>query len=470
MNGWLRYPDVPIFRETNIDGVRIFIVDGIMMTPAVREFIESIKRIVIIGAGPVGMVFAYQLASRTHTPISITILEKRPEYTRQQYLAVGEDIAELLPPETQEKLFGSEGIGCRINTPAAWTRAQCYVPPSLPIESVGLNPALRATPFSIQISKLEEVLAADIETNYATVIKPVDVQFEGDAVRTVQGGYYPFDILVGADGSRSKVREDILKCQTRTIYKRFRYVLIIMFTAEPGTYDASIVTTPRKDLYKQGRVAQPYRRIFRSQDGSQLYIGLSIPRETAERVQQGSDAPQYVKQQLHEICQSVYTHCFDKDIPDQYDTVLLKIQPQLSANAAGQLCVHGKTSTDKPVFIIGDAVKTVDIFTGSGVNNGIAGGTSLAKDIAQMLDNQKPLEQVKTNHFVRESRMVTRILGDTGRLIGQLEDFCVLPQGDRSRPLKPPGDRNLSLEDIKSIFGYTDVSVEEVCFINKIFT
>lgn len=73
-------------------------------------------RVMIVGAGPVGMFLAYEI-NRLDSSVKIDIFEKRRTYTREQIVILNSVNIRRLPSKIRGKLYGKNGKGCYVKPP-----------------------------------------------------------------------------------------------------------------------------------------------------------------------------------------------------------------------------------------------------------------------------------------------------------------------------------------------------------------
>ena len=81
------------------------------------------KKIVILGAGPVGLVMSYLLWKEGFS--DIWLIEKRAEYTRHQIIGTGlGTLQNITPPKVYKELLSQS---CYVTSPAISAEALCYI-------------------------------------------------------------------------------------------------------------------------------------------------------------------------------------------------------------------------------------------------------------------------------------------------------------------------------------------------------
>lgn len=173
-----------------------------MLPESKAERINQNLKIVIIGAGPVGLMVSYLFLERSKN-CTINIIEKNKEYTRKQIVALTDTSLSLLPKEVLDELFYKEGhAGCFVYWPGNARYSKCFADfspadgddhkwASISIsvfEKVMLNYLKKDNRFQIHYLKDRD---ADI-----LEIKDHKIHFSND-INDLE-----FDILVGCEGTR----------------------------------------------------------------------------------------------------------------------------------------------------------------------------------------------------------------------------------------------------------------------------
>lgn len=254
-------------------------------------------RIIIIGAGPVGMytvIYFQQKHPTLFHKIEFVLFEKRPAYTRNQIITIQQQ--------------------------------------SLP-EPINRGVDKIATNCNIQIKYFEMILKRYLDSlkNVQFIYGEV-YNFYNDSVFYISGGVdytMSYDILIGCDGSRSKVRELVLQSELYYLYDRPLYTLLIFLQDVNVTEDLNI----RNGIY-----------LTTSYGFSSIAVNIS-------EEDYYSDFDPYTL--IDEYCDII--------IPEDSIIEILKIP--VEPFYADVLCRDN-------VFILGDAALSTHYFSGEGIENG----------------------------------------------------------------------------------------------------
>lgn len=171
---------------------------------------QTKKRVVIVGAGPAGLGAAIELAQNKQ--FEVTVLEKNlsPSYKICGGGIHPDFIKTFASPDIMDREFEK----LIINTPKS-----------------SYTMAYRGNTFvgTLNRKKLNEILTAKAEAAGASILFGKTVQTIGKSeVETADGGKFPFDFLIGADGANSIVRKS-LGLPTEEFLVAFQYMI-------PGDY------------------------------------------------------------------------------------------------------------------------------------------------------------------------------------------------------------------------------------------
>jgi hypothetical protein len=139
--------------------------------------------IVIVGAGPVGLLLCHQLREAGFS--SIAMIEKRAAYTREQILVLWPDTLALLPITVRRDLFQSRD------------HPSCFViPPSKDLEGVCFNDTSGRLAASVVTRVLEEHLARYVSSLGILILRPkVPLRVPAGLLT----GRLPFSMVVRSD-------------------------------------------------------------------------------------------------------------------------------------------------------------------------------------------------------------------------------------------------------------------------------
>lgn len=357
---------------TNLDLIRLILtkkhlnktsqqnVTTTIGTSLASKNIPKKKKILVVGGGPVGLIFSIliKLDFNLDKLYDITILEKRPTYDRQQIILINSESYNLLPDKVKHEIWLKDGHpGCFILPPTKDPEANCYLQKldlsSAPIFMIEQELHKYASNLNIDIlrpSNSEELFNIDITPEY---INLNDQSLD-------------YDIVVGADGANSEVRSKMLETLTKEKFTPLWGLTIIdQLTPQDigGILDRP--TQEYQDLILS-RPDQNESRIFRTTYGL-LYLAFVITQTEALQVQdylsssQNSNNIEWLKDKLQQTCLNIKTHKCPQINPR--NTSVFGVKPTYSLK-------YSKMS-QKPIYLIGDALVNTNFFTGSGFNVGL---------------------------------------------------------------------------------------------------
>ena len=152
---------------------------------------SSPKQVCIIGAGPAGLVFAHLLLQQNPT-VQIQVLEKSPREGTPDANAFGFGV-------------GGRHERCLENIPGLWERVEAV---SAPTPS-GLRLVGRSTLCNELMTQLEEKHGSRCNISFGGACSTIDL--DRQVVTVDNGEEIPYDLLVGADGVNSYVRQELIK-------------------------------------------------------------------------------------------------------------------------------------------------------------------------------------------------------------------------------------------------------------------
>jgi 2-polyprenyl-6-methoxyphenol hydroxylase-like FAD-dependent oxidoreductase len=378
----------------------------------------------IVGAGPVGLYLAIRLKGALPDGWHVFVVDKRATYTRQQLLLLWRSTIELLPREVVEDVLGPYGTGC-------WYES---VPPSYPIGLCFLKPTGGAV---VRVSALEEALLRYAQAVGVTVVMPISSLRLDAATSTaeIDGAMLRWDVLVGADGARSMVRENVLGAAMAPFLpgeKLFGVVAIARTTRRDlgGVFrdfkdlrDYMLSpSSPSLDASHQGRSLlrplepvtdlAPGEHFFRSRDGG-YYITFAVDERQHKDVLRDPRSP-FVMRKVERICAAAYAKC--RSDPDAYAVTSFP----LTAGMASEFSAGN-------AFIVGDAAITTHFLTGSGLNSGIKGASFLADLIANAagvgdIDVHEAYDEFMRSLALSIHDRIERFIGDLSAHEGDSRD------------------------------------------------
>ena len=357
-----------------------------------------LNNVLIIGGGPTGLMAAILLSELDHIR-HITVVELRAKYTRRQILLINPNTWKLLPNEVKTDLFGKstngKKPGCFVLPPSRDNWARCYKE-KLPLAS-------------IEIRILEQTLFKYIKHNLkhkVTIIRPSEgklhIEFKNNKV-FVNMKEINYDMLIGADGGNSHVRQHIIKTRMiKTSPKR--YAFIAMSETQPqklkGIHESASKSRRRKITRTEDKHAG---RFFRTQYGA-YYIGLALTKPEYDAVMKAKNEenpiPKHIIKRLYAMCDLVNAQC---DFPADIVT---------TSSFPVQVFKSGRYSklTPKPVYLVGDAAMTTHFFTGTGANNGIAIVETLVNLLKKYPNGRIPVKIYKSKLEALRKTMHKKIM------------------------------------------------------------
>lgn len=166
------------------------------------------KQIAIIGAGLVGSLLSVILSKRQHR---VTVYEYRPDM-RKQTISAGRSI-NLALSDRGWKALKLAGIDDEIRQIAIPMKGRMIHHPdqSLSFQPYGIkNQAI----YSVSRGELNRKLMDEAEANGATIIFEngcTDIDLNNNEVLLNNGQHHRYDLIFGADGAFSKVRQAMMK-------------------------------------------------------------------------------------------------------------------------------------------------------------------------------------------------------------------------------------------------------------------
>jgi hypothetical protein len=85
--------------------------------------------VLIMGAGPIGLITAYFMKKSMGPFLNITVYDKRPDYNRDYHLLITEDTFDSLPHQIKSAVWGAGGSGCYILPPPIDAKGYCFINP-----------------------------------------------------------------------------------------------------------------------------------------------------------------------------------------------------------------------------------------------------------------------------------------------------------------------------------------------------
>ena len=153
---------------------------------------SSLKQVCIIGAGPAGLVFAHLFLQQNPT-VQIHVLEKSPREGTPDANAFGFGV-------------GGRHERCLEHIPGLWKRVHAV---SAPTPTGKLRLVGRSTLCNELMTQLEEDYGSRCIISFGGACSNIDL--DRQVVTVDNGEEIPYDLLVGADGVNSYVRQELIK-------------------------------------------------------------------------------------------------------------------------------------------------------------------------------------------------------------------------------------------------------------------
>lgn len=366
--------------------------NAVYRSEIIKEILNSRKKVLVVGAGPVGLLFAIMLHEN---PIlrelyTVTILEKRSQYTRDIILLLNSDTYNLLPATVKNEIWtGYQKKGCFVLPPNKDVLARCYED-KLPLAS---------TPTNI----LEDSLFKYAQSIGIPIIRPTQGSFNINVTPTsisVNGQILQFDIVVGADGYNSQIRTQMLESGVSYKVKPIYGFTItdripiddmggIYNHASPSRVRNIIASPPQNDF-----------RFFRTPFGL-IYLGLLLNEREYQEINSSTQYPPWLINKINNICQVVKVkRCIT---PTPENSSVFKVDPIFSN-------IFSRTHPF-PVYLIGDALANTNFFTGSGVNISVAMAKSLVNLLFQYTDGIIPVDVYRKTQQSNVKQLINNAAG-----------------------------------------------------------
>lgn len=344
--------------------------------------------IVIIGGGPVGLFTAIKAKESNY---NVTVLEKRKTPSRSQVLLLNKDTLDIFPTEIVETLFDADfAKGCYVLPPSKDSKSRCFLD-KLPLASI-ITSVLEEELERYAVEKGVKVLRP---VTHISVFKKEVTYTIGNDEKTIN-----YDVLIGADGSNSFVRDKLLRTSFKIKKDTELYGMTLVGELMSSEYD--MVLKGEKEAKNEfdeinKKPAQQAHRLFRTRN-DKWYIGASLSREVYEEIKNLKKLPNKVKNYLNSVCKAAKVSC-------KLDKAELSFFPinVKQANKFGDMM--------RKIFIIGDAAQTTHFFSGMGVNVGFKQGKRLIEFIQSNFHNFKKYTRETKIDFERDlSNVIDQII------------------------------------------------------------
>lgn len=324
-------------------------------------------KIAIIGGGPVGLTAAIKLIYEKNNKINdiydITIFEKRKKYIREQFLIFGGTKGNLLsnyPFDLSRKI--QKHVQCYLENPVFDMKGLCF-------EDMNDIKDYREISKSIQISTLEKILNKYIKEKCKSNIKIIYKEFNQKDVKN-------YDIIIGADGQKSYVREKIMKLKWNDMKDYETYILHIKYTDRSNKeYRISKNLLPQK-------VKDSYELSLKRADIEYDQCNSLFEQDRFRLIRSNTNKTQFMLQ----IRKSVYNKIKNMKVFDELPTKiknavlinsyllgskpinLAKTKINIYNSKIGHSTEYCFIKNSKLFALIGDSAMTTHVFTGEGLN------------------------------------------------------------------------------------------------------
>lgn len=368
-------------------------------------------KIVIIGAGPVGLLQAITLKQLGFK--NITILEKRKEYIRQQIIGVNPNLYyTLIPSKIRNKLEKKICYRTRI---AADGLGICNTNKYNIINNFFIQ---HLTP-TMKIMDLEKELKNNIKS-HIKYIKSLNIDINKKEANGIK-----YDVLIGADGAHSQVRDEVFKEKPIQLFKGY-YTATFSFCCDIMNEKIDI----NNDITKLSSfsLVQPRIRVFRSREGYYT-IAIALQKEEYNNYKKGKLPYDYLK----------YLFKVFRFKGDPKKTMISHNVFPLDINEAKTIY---KEINKAKYYLVGDASYSTHYFSGTGLNFGFESAFMIARDLyLKKNDYQKYFDNTKN---IRSFNIQTALLPKKDKLMKKCDV-------DRSKSILA-GNNIWDFNDIESCY------------------
>lgn len=309
-----------------------------------RKNVKKKRSILIVGAGPVGLMFAIMMKPYAN----VYIVEKRKAYTRKQVLVLTQGTLDLLPRPVYKALFViDKRPGCFVFPPNSSFDSKCYPPSQNLVATVSLNM------LEEYLSKYAQELGIKIYYGARWNIHNGKVNIHTQGTKQKKSH---FDIIIGADGSKSKMAKLIRSKKKFVEFDEKQYATVFILSKTRKTsIDPPFFNVPSK---------QNDSRFFLNPKNG--YVGFVMGERVFNKIPKGADLdtlPASIKKRLRDVL-----HLYD--INDKLDDIIESISSfEIKVGMASKFSGY---ADGIKVFLVGDSAISPHFFTSSGFNAGVA--------------------------------------------------------------------------------------------------
>lgn len=363
------------------------------------------KKILIVGGGPVGLITAIGIKENPvlAKKFSVTVLESRPTYDRKNIILLDQTSYNLV--NKWVKIWNQQDpLGCFVLSPSQDTKCTCYLTND-PKNSFATVPI-----YLLEIGLWEHAKKLGIR-----ILKPqtkeenFNIRIEKNAI-FLNDKPLIFDIVVGADGANSKVREIMLGVgTTEKIKPAYGLVITEQMTKEEM---GGIQWKPETDLATQ-KIQHEFRA-FRTPFGL-VYLALLLNTDQHKDITQALEKkqiPSWVYTKISEVCNLIHLSKCVEIKPENIS--IFPVRPTFSERFS--------RLSPFPIYLVGDSLVNANFFSGSGLNVGIAGASLFLQLLEKYSDGLIPEEVYRKEQQAGVKQLLTKaaqIVGDQDFLQNQ---------------------------------------------------
>lgn len=310
--------------------------------------------IAIVGGGPIGLILAVKIDKYNY---NVEIYEKREKYLREQFLVFGgtkSNFISGLPEDLQKKII--KNVSCHIKNPVYDLDGFCYKhKTSLSSHHHNKNDNNKNYNLTIEIKTLENILLEYISKNEN--INIIKKEFTKNDSKK-------YDIIIGADGQKSFVREKLMKVKWKNLKNYEAYILHIKYTDlsnKKYNIPSSKNILNKTNLHKiEEKIEQDRFRLIRSNTNKTQFL-LQIDKTTYNKIKNikvYGELPSDIKNTL----------LINSFLMGSQPTSLQDNPINIYNTKVGHSEKYAIIKNNKIFFLIGDSAMTTHVFTGEGLN------------------------------------------------------------------------------------------------------